>query len=306
MTQFAATRTRTPATLAAKQAQHFSAARDICRRHAKSFYFASFFLPKPKRQASYAVYGFCRLLDDAIDDGTDPAEQIDHFAATLDRVFAGTYTPDDTEPGQAMAAFASTVETYGLKKRHFEELIAGCRMDLTISRYADWPQLEGYCYHVAGVVGLMMSGVFGLADDTARGRAVAMGNAMQLTNILRDVKEDWDRGRCYLPADEMARFGVHEADLAAGHVTEGFRAMMTHQIARARALFTEGAAGLPALTDDGSRYCSAVMAAAYSGILSAIERNQFDVFNHRAHLGTAQKVARLPLARRMARGETGW
>lgn len=272
----------------------------MCRRHAKSFHFASHFLPRDKRYAAYAVYAFCRTMDDAVDCAPPgQAEAALHaFCRRLDDVYAGRL---DVAADDPLRAFESVVREYGVPQRHFLDLADGCRMDLTVTRYADWPALEGYCYRVAGVVGLIMSRVFRLPDPAAEPRAVAMGNAMQLTNILRDVREDWERGRVYLPQGEMARFGVTESDLAAGRVTDGFRSLMAFQVTRARALYADGAAGLASLPPDGSRGTAAVMSTVYGGILDDIERRGYDVFSGRAHLSTARKLARLPTAWRLSR-----
>ncbi len=278
----------------------FLAARRVCRRHAKSFYFASHFLPREKRRAAYAVYAFCRMMDDAVDEAPPggAAAALEAFCRKLDAVYDGRL---DAPPDDPLRAFAATVAEYDIPKAYFLDLAEGCRMDLTVSAYADWPALKAYCYRVAGVVGLIMSRVFRLPDPAAEAAAVAMGNAMQLTNILRDVREDWERGRLYLPTDELRQFGVGEADLAAGRVTPQFRELMRFQIARARALYAEGASGLAALPPDGSRGTAAVMAAVYGGILDDIERRDYDVFAGRAHLTAWQKIRRLRLARRLAR-----
>ena len=279
----------------------FLAARDVCRRHAKSFYFASHFLPREKRFAAYAVYAFCRMMDDAVDEAPPGGAEaaLAQFCERLDEVYAGSLNVPAEHP---LRAFAATVRECEIPKSYFLDLAEGCRMDLTVTRYADWPALETYCYRVAGVVGLIMSRVFELPDPAAESAAVAMGNAMQLTNILRDVREDWGRGRLYLPTGELARFGVSESDLSAGRVTPQFRELMRFEIARARDLYAQGAAGLAALPADGSRGTAAVMSAVYGGILEDIERRGFDVFSGRAHLSTFQKLRRLRLARRMARG----
>ena len=280
----------------------FAAARDICRRHAKSFYFASHFLPKQKRLHAYAVYAFCRLLDDAVDEAADYASRVRRLVAfddTLDALYAGRLPDEPTEQDRALRAFAATVDRCGIPKRLFQELAEGCRMDLTVTRYADWPALENYCYHVAGVVGVIMCHVFDLNDEAAHAQAVAMGNAMQLTNVLRDVKEDYERGRVYLPQDEMARFGVTDATLAAGRVDTAFVGLMRFQIARARALYADGAAGLGRIPNDGSRFTAATMSTVYGGILDAIERQRYDVFARRARLNGLQKLSKLLTARRL-------
>jgi phytoene synthase len=287
----------------------FTAARAICRRHARSFYFSSFFLPKPKRDAAYAVYAFCRLLDDATDEASDgPASEatIARFRAVLDDVYTGQMIDTrDSESSLALRAFAITVKKDDIPRAYFEDVADGCRMDLTVTRYQTWDDLRVYCYRVAGVVGLVMCRVFQLTDKSAEEQAVLMGEAMQLTNILRDVGEDFARGRIYLPAEDMNRFNVTESDLAAGNVDDRFRALMRFEIARARQLFRDGAAGLIALPDDGSRFTAAAMGVIYAGILSAIERQDYNVFSRRARLSTTQKLFRLVKVRRLARRRAG-
>ncbi len=315
----------------------FGAVRRICRRHAKSFYFASHFLPRPKRDAAYAVYAFCRMIDDAIDQDDDAIEttgpaarasatpphqpasvcgptspldaRLNLFHARLDEIYDRRLAlppPDERSEAQhALHAFALTVHRYAIPKQYFLDLAAGCRMDLTVSRYATWAALDRYCYHVAGVVGLIMSSVFGLSDASAREQAVLMGNAMQLTNILRDVREDRERGRIYLPLEDMVRFRYSEADLNAGIVNDAFRELMRFQIARARDLYRRGAEGLCFLEGDGSRLTAAVMAVIYGGILGEIERRGYDIFAARASLTRGQKLRRLPLAWRVARRRRG-
>jgi phytoene synthase len=310
----------------------------MCRQHARSFYFASFFLAPRKREAAYAVYAFCRMIDDAIDVPEDQpligsAVRRTHPAISLPQIeeqkSSGGCSLDQLEtrlellrdrldeiyedrlelpaiesrsPQQhALAAFAHTAREFEIDKQYFLDVAAGCRMDLTVKRYPDWPALENYCFHVAGVVGLIMSCIFGLQHSDAKRQAVQMGNAMQLTNILRDVKEDFDRGRIYLPADEMGRFGYSESDLSRGIVNDAFRELMKYQIARARQLYQEGAAGLCWLAGDGSRLTASAMAVIYSGILDAIEAQRYDVFSRRARVTTARKLARIPRAWRLAR-----
>jgi len=285
----------------------FDAARAICRRHARSFYFSSFFLPKPKRDAAYAVYAFCRLLDDATDEATNDSEvekQIDRFCGLLDAVYCGReIEPFDgsSESRLAMSAFAATVGAYNIPQNYFLEIAEGCRMDLTVNRYETWEDLRKYCYRVAGVVGLIMCRIFGLSDPAAEKQAVLMGEAMQLTNILRDVKEDYSRGRIYLPLEDLAKFGYSQTDLAGDVVNESFRNLMRFEIHRARSLFHAGAEGLCQLPNDGSRFTATAMGVIYAGILRAIERQNYDVFSQRARLSLPQKLLRLPAARRLSR-----
>ncbi|HEX8911159.1 MAG TPA: phytoene/squalene synthase family protein [Humisphaera sp.] len=300
----------------------FLAARDVCARHARSFHFASHFLPVPKRYAAYAVYAFCRMLDDAVDALEAPGEtasggaasprdveaSLRRFATALDRAYEREperVPLDAGEQALALRAFALTVRRYAIPKAHFEELALGCRMDLTVTRYDTWADLQTYCYRVAGVVGLVMCSVFGLRDERARANAVRMGDAMQLTNILRDVGEDWGRGRLYLPREDLDRFGYTEADVARGVVDDRFRQLMAFEVDRARRMFRDGADGLCALPDDGSRLTASAMAVIYAGILGAIERRGYDVYTGRAHLTAGEKVRRLPAAWRLSKREAG-
>ena len=310
----------------------FAAARQLCRRHAKSFFFASSFLPRPKRDAAYAVYAFCRMIGDAIDlpregesAGADqtlrhrPLEASSSCCSAdgldgrlmmlrdrLDEIYDGQLElplpASRSEAQHALRAFELTVRRYDIPKQHFLDFAHGRRTDLTVRRYATWGSLEKYCYHAAGVVGLMMAGVFGVTHSGAGAHAVKMGNAMRLTAILRDVREDHERhGRIYLPLEDLTRFRYSERDLAGGVVNDNFRELMRFEVARARTLYHEGAEGLCWLAGDGSRLAAATMATVHSGVLDAIERQQYDVFARRARLTTPQKLRRLPLAWRLAR-----
>jgi phytoene synthase len=279
----------------------YAAAQEICRIHARSFYFASHFLPRPKRDHAYAVYAFCRLLDDATDEAASPAS-VDGFVKLLDGCYAGRAIGANQ---LALRAFAHTIDVCQIPRDHFDELAEGCRMDFTIKRYATWSELEMYCYRVAGVVGLIMCRVFGVTDPAAQARAVSMGNAMQLTNILRDVREDVDRGRIYIPMCEMDRFNVSARQLATRRWTPPFAHLMKFEIARARSLYRDGARGIGYIANDGSRLTASVMAVVYSGILRAIESMEYDVLRCRAQVSTLGKVRRVPLAMKLCRCEVG-
>ncbi len=275
----------------------------MTRRHARSFYFASPFLPRNKRRHAFAVYALCRRLDDAVDEAPNPlAAQaaVATFEAMLDDVYADRSLDDDV-----LEAARQTVAECDISRELFVDLARGVEADLTVDRYGDWQMLERYCYLVAGVVGLMMCGVFDVRDPAARPHALAMGNAMQLTNILRDVKEDWQRGRLYLPAEDLQRFGVTRGDIDAmtsgRPVTDGFRRLMTFEISRARKLYADGYAGLGYIKPDGGRQTAAVMAHVYGGILDAIERGGYDVFASRRRLPFPRKLLRVPAALIMSR-----
>lgn len=272
----------------------FLSATKVTRHHAKSFYFCSITLPPPKRRAAYAVYAFCRHVDDAVDEcGGDlelAAERVEAIGRLLDRVYAR-----DPALEEVWKAFSMTVAAYGIPRAYFETLIRGVMMDLEPVYYATWEELDDYCYHVAGVVGLIMTRIFGAAPghdiDEALAYARHLGTAMQLTNILRDVAEDWDdRRRLYLPREELERFAVTEEDIEASRATDGFKALMAFQIQRARHYYALAERGIPMLTDDGSRLTVLAMSRVYGAILDEIEKLDLDVFQTRAFTSTLTKV----------------
>ncbi len=338
------TLTASAATDPAELAPAFEAARRICRRDARGFYLASFFLPAAKRDAAHAVYALCRMIEEAIDvpeaslrgatgmrdhpavvsparpsslyviqpqheeshcDVDSPASRLEMLRDRLDEVYDGRLElpapAARSEQQHALCALAETVRRYDVPKQYFLDLAEGCGMRLTVRRYETWAELERYCYHAGGVVALTMSCVLGLQHSGAFARAAEMGNAMRLTNILRDVREDCDVGRVYLPQQDMRRFGYTEGELSRGVVNENFRELMRFEIARARQLYRGGAEGLCWLAGDGSRMTASMMAVTHAGILDAIERQNHDVFSRRARLSTPQKLARLPRAWRLAR-----
>ncbi|GIW87905.1 MAG: phytoene synthase [Isosphaeraceae bacterium] len=264
--------------------------RETTRTYARTFYFASHLLPASVRRHAYAVYGFCRWADNLVDDAANVAEASQRLAQArtiLDRAYGAGPGPP------ALIAFRRTTQARAIPKELFSELLDGMEMDLTTSRYATFADLDRYCYRVAGVVGLMMTHVFGYRDERCFAQAIALGRAMQLTNILRDIREDLERGRVYVPQDELARFGVTEAQLRRGQVDDRFRALMRFQIARARAAYAEADTGIPEIKGRTCRLTVRAMARLYAGILDAIEASDFDVFTRRAAVSTAGKLARL-------------
>lgn len=262
--------------------------RRITRRHAKTFYLASHGLPRPVRAHAYAVYGFCRWADDGVDcapNVEEATERLDGARTALDAAYGAGPLP------AGLGEFRKTVRSRGIPKVLFLDLLDGMAMDLTIARYADFAGLDRYCYRVAGVVGLMMAHVFGFRHDRCLPHAVALGTAMQLTNILRDVGEDSARGRIYLPGDEMRRFGVTEEQIAEGRADEPFRDLMRFQIARARGYYDDSRRGIPDLVGASSRLTVRLMGRMYGGILGEIERLDLDVFRSRASVPIQRKMA---------------
>lgn len=261
--------------------------RSITRHHARSFYFASICLPRPLRIHAYRVYGFCRWVDNLVDDASNPRDA----ASQLDRartLLINVYTGDVSQPGPT--AFRKTILEREIPIEHFLSLLDGMEMDLTKSRYADFDELELYCHRVAGVVGYIMTHLFGFRHERCLEPARSLGIAMQLTNILRDIREDFDRGRVYLPLTELDEFGIDETALARHEVNEQFRSLLEFQIGRARGYYEHALSGIPDLIGSTSRQCTRLMGRLYGGILHEIERIDFDVFQTRARISQARKI----------------
>jgi len=272
-------------------------AQGLTRVHARSFYFASALLFGARRRAAFALYAFCRRLDDMVDTGPREAvaERLSRARAVVARLFeAGpaldAAVPETPWPPAELAALKDTIVRFGIPRAPFLDLLAGMEMDVGLRAYPRFAELDRYCYCVAGTVGLMLCPVLGYSDERALGAAADLGRAMQLTNILRDVKEDLVRGRVYLPADELSAFGLTQADLQRGQVDDRMRAFLRCQIARARAFYARAARGIPFLQGFGTRRMVKLMGALYGGILTAIEAQGYDVFAARAHVPFSAKL----------------
>lgn len=274
--------TRDEHTLAAAYAR----CEEITRAHSRTFFMASGLLPPAKQRAARALYAFCRISDDLIDGGDENG-----LARLEEWRRCALAAPPCDDP--VALAWAHTRTTYNIPVRYAEQLIAGVARDVAASRYAGFADLAAYCYGVASTVGLMAMHIIGYAGREAIPYAVKLGVALQLTNILRDVGEDWRAGRLYLPQDELADYGLTEADIARGRVDDRWRAFMRFQIARARLLYAEAMPGI-ALLDASGRFAIAAAAELYRAILDDIAAHDYDVFNRRAHIGALAKLARLP------------
>ena len=264
----------------------YQESRTITRREAKNFYYAFLTLPQERRRAIYVAYAFCRYCDDAV----DSAESADQKTATLQHLHASlsdAYTGRTSDP--LFLALADVADNHDIPEEYFKQVIYGVESDLTKVRYQDFEELRSYCYQVASVVGLICLQIFGYKDDGAKQHAVDLGLAMQLTNIARDVQEDLELGRVYLPQDEIARFGYSEEALEAGIVNEPFINLMRFQAQRARSYFDSGFKLLPYLSPR-SRACPAVMGQLYSKVLQRIEAAEFDVFRQRISLTKSEKI----------------
>jgi len=279
-------------------------------RWAKTFYLGTLLMPPAKRRAIWAIYVWCRRTDELMDSPEAQALPVAELSARLDvweqrtrELFAGQVR-DGLD-----RVMADVIENYPQPLEAYLEMIEGQRMDLAKHRYADFAELEQYCFRVAGTVGLMTQEVMGLdpayttapwseRPDTSEA-AVALGIANQLTNILRDVGEDRGRGRIYLPQEDLQRFGYSEAELMAGTLNDNWRALMAFQLERARDWFARSEAGVRWLAPD-ARWPVWTSLRLYRGILDAIERLDYDVFNHRAYVPRVGKLMDLPLSYLMA------
>lgn len=270
----------------------------LTAQHSRSFYLASSLLPAGKRQAMQALYAFCRIADDLVDQpGTDAATTL---ADWRQRALASEPPLDDP----VALAWADARRRYRLPIRYAEQLLEGVARDLRPVRYQTFAELAAYAYGVASTVGLMSMHIVGFKDRRAIPYAVKLGVALQVTNILRDVGEDWRAGRVYLPVKELAGFELSEADLAAGRVDRRWRAFMRFQVARNRRLYAEAWPGIAWLHPDG-RLAIAAAADFYAAILDDIEAHDYDVFTRRAHLSALSKLRRLPGLWRQVRAGSG-
>jgi phytoene synthase len=279
----------------------FPAPRNVSRALTKAsrsnFYYAFLFLPRAQREALYSVYAFCRVSDDLVDELPDGAgraageggspretmERLKGWRAELEACFRG----EARHP--VLQRLTETIQTFRIPRHYFEELLNGVEMDLTRTRYASFAELQQYCYRVAGVVGLMCIEIFGYRRAETRTYAEHLGTAFQLTNILRDLATDLQRGRLYLPGEDLARFGVREADIAGGRRTPGLRALLAFEAERARGFYGAARAALPA-EDRRSMLAPEIMAAIYARLLQRIEASDYDVFSRRIRLSDAERL----------------
>ncbi len=270
-------------------AESFRHCEMVAKTQARNFYFSFVTLPPERKAAMCAIYAFFRYSDDVSDEAaadSTKAAEMQKWRLALDRALAGDYGDSLILP-----AFHATVLKYQIPGRYFHELINGTEMDLTKTRYETWEELHGYCYRVASVVGFVCLHVWGFdeADGKAMEYAEACGLAFQLTNILRDVKEDANRDRIYLPAEDLRQFGVSEEDLKQGLLTESFRNLMRFEADRAKSYYKLAHELFPLVHTHG-RPTLSIMLKIYRGILDSIERNDYDVHSRRARVSTPKKL----------------
>jgi phytoene synthase len=254
------------------------AAAEATRRGSKSFYFATRFFPRDLAESAHAVYWFCRITDDIVDENPEPASasvQLEQWRAALVDAFQ-----HERSHSPVLRHFTAACRRHSIPAEYALELIEGMRMDLHCVRYRRFSDLRVFCYRVASTVGLMMSHVIGYEGDALR-YAEELGIAMQLTNILRDVKEDTRRGRVYLPLEEMEEFGCSESDLSERHGSVALRNLVRFQSERARSFYRRAMPGIRLLRPEG-RFAVVIAANVYRAILDRIAARNYDVLAGRA------------------------
>lgn len=273
---------------------------------ARSFYFAGWFLPAAKRRSLFAIYDFCRTVDNLVDqrEGRDPElvrADLAELRSTLQAMYSGAA---DVDP--RWLALADTVRRYPVPLTPFLELLDGVARDLGPVEIPDFPTLETYCRQVAGGVGLMIAPVLGVPGGPTDEAGMRLGIAMQLTNVLRDVREDLEHDRVYLPADELALWGLSRADLERRRMSTRLRGFIAWQVCRAREYFESADQVIHLFPDDGSRLTIRLLLRIYAGILDRIEQGGYDVFQGRAYVPFGRKLVilgRAVLRNRAARRE---
>jgi phytoene synthase len=267
----------------------YKQAERITAQHSKSFHFASGLLPEEKRSAVRALYAFCRTVDDIVDESSDIERdaRLDYWRGMME-------TASFADHDLVAAAWADTLTRYHIPRHYALQLIDGVARDLSQVRYQTFDELATYCYGVASTVGLMSMYIVGFTDNRAVPYAIKLGVALQMTNILRDVGEDYRNGRLYLPREELAFYGIQESDIAEGCISDNWCQFMKFQIERTRQLYEDSWDGVKMLEREGQLAIGAA-SVFYQGILDEIERNDYDVFTQRASLSAWDKVSRLPM-----------
>jgi phytoene synthase len=264
--------------------------RAITKKSASNLALAFILLPRPKRDAMSALYAFCRQVDDVADDESVPSEKRrTQLAEWRDDVRRAR---ENQSPKFAVnRELQPIIKQFSLPFELFDELIKGCEMDLEIKRYENFKQLESYCYRVASVVGLLSIEIFGYKNPVARDYAIYLGKALQLTNILRDVKTDAGRGRIYLPLDELRKFGVSEAEILNSKYSENYQVLAASVAERARNFYVLARQALPP-EDRKSMVAAELMGSVYWQLLKKLEASQFNVFGAQpVRISKPQKLA---------------
>lgn len=251
-----------------------------------SFYYSFLFLEPARRRAITALYAFCREVDDTVDDATDGSVariKLAWWRTEVSNMYKGTPTHPVTQ------ALQPHLTAYNLQEQHLQAIVDGMEMDLDQSRYLDYAGLRKYCWHVAGVVGILSASIFGYRDARTLEYAEKLGLAFQLTNIIRDVGEDARKGRIYLPVNELQQFGVTAADLLNARHSEKFESLMAFQTERAQKMYDEALAALPK-EDRRAQRPGLMMSAIYRTLLEEIARDKYHVLTQRISLTPLRKL----------------
>ena len=280
----------------------------VTKNHAKSFYFAAKFLPKSKQKPIYALYALCRHVDDEVDEAEVCSEAeaiaaVNRWKAKLDKIYekkdfegkseVKEQRPKIKEQNLVLLAWSDLLENYEIPQNLPLELMKGVLQDTHQTRYETFGELYVYCYRVASTVGLMSSEIFGYREPETLEYAEALGIAMQITNILRDIKEDAAMGRIYLPQEDLRKFNITERQILGGDMSESFVELLNFQIVRARNYYRRAEKGI-ALLEKDSRFTVLLASRLYSKILDEIERQNYDVFFKRAHVNFRKKLFSIP------------
>ncbi|HEY2106248.1 MAG TPA: presqualene diphosphate synthase HpnD [Candidatus Binataceae bacterium] len=266
-------------------AADFARCASITRKSSSNFYYAFKLLPAPRRRALCATYAFCRFIDDIADDDQvrEPALLLERWREELGRVYDGT-------PTRAISrALADSVRRFSIPRRYFEEIIDGVEMDLERKRYCTFDDLRLYCYRVASAVGLICVEIFGYRNPQTRTYAENLGIAFQLTNIIRDVREDAQRGRIYLPLEDLERFDVRQEEVLGGQHSERFERLMEFEARRAREFYSAAERDLPG-EDRYSVLAAEAMRLIYSALLRRIEKSRYRVMDGKLRLSAPHKL----------------
>jgi phytoene synthase len=257
----------------------------ITRQSKTNFYYSFLFLPKQKREAIETVYAFCRLVDDIVDGDlkVDNAHnELKFWRDEIKKCFQGN---PSTNLGKSLQ---EVIKHFPIKEEYFQDLITGMEMDLNKCRYNNFEELENYCYHVAGVIGLMCIEIFGYKENSTKEYAVNLGKALQLVNIARDLKEDSTRARVYLPKDEMNKFSYSEEELLNSVYNEKFVSLMLNHCQKAKGFFQKAQSSLN--NDRKKMFAAEIMGAIYSKILDRIISKNYNVFDNRIRLNSLEKA----------------
>ncbi len=261
-------------------------AREYTKAAGSNFYYSFLLLPKPKRDAMFAVYAFCKYTDDLVDEdqnGADKKALLDDWRLEIERLYQGRPLHPITQ------SLANSLEQFHIPQNYLNDLVDGMEMDLNQSRYRTFDELLLYCYRVASVVGLMSIEIFGYSSEKTKQYAKDLGIAFQLTNIIRDIKCDAEIGRIYIPQEDLNRFDCTEVDLKAGRLSRAVNDLISFQVVRAKEYFQRAAANLP-LIDRSAMLTAEIMANIYFRILEKVERAHYDVFSGKISLSKAVKL----------------